>query len=80
MDSNHRLVSLMEHEHSALLMSAPAFTVLDMVKLDVEATRKLLDDLLSEPIRRSPWEEIEPDYEFLDPFVTVLHRSGAGRA
>ena len=31
----------------------------------MDAVGKMLDDLLAEPIRRSPYEELEPDYEFL---------------
>lgn len=37
-----------------------------MVKIDVDAVGKLLDELLSEPIRRSPYEDLEPDYEFMN--------------
>lgn len=35
-----------------------------MVKIDVDAVGKMLDDLLA-PVVRSPYEELEPDYEFL---------------
>ncbi len=35
-----------------------------MVKIDVEAVGKMLDELLA-PIVRSPYEEVEPDYEFM---------------
>lgn len=35
-----------------------------MVKIDVEAVGKMLDDLLA-PVVRSPYEELEPDYEYL---------------
>lgn len=37
-----------------------------VVKIDVEAVAKMLDDLLA-PVARSPYEGVEPDYEFLDP-------------
>lgn len=36
-----------------------------MVKIDVEAVGKMLDELLSEPVTRSQYEDLEPDYEFL---------------
>jgi hypothetical protein len=35
-----------------------------MVKIDVEAVGKMLDDLLA-PVVRSPYEDLEPEYEFL---------------
>jgi hypothetical protein len=35
-----------------------------MVKIDVEAVGKMLDDLLA-PVVRSPYEDLEPDYEFM---------------
>lgn len=37
-----------------------------MVKIDVEASGKWLHGLFSEPIRRSPYEDLEPDYEFMN--------------
>jgi len=37
-----------------------------VVKRDVEATSRMLDELLAVPAR-SPFEELEPDYEFWDP-------------
>jgi hypothetical protein len=41
-----------------------------MVKIDVEAVGRMLDEMLAPPapvIRRPEFEETEPDYEFLDP-------------
>jgi hypothetical protein len=41
-----------------------------MVKIDVEAVGRMLDEMLavpSEVIRRSEFEETEPDHEFLVP-------------
>ncbi|MFF1251257.1 hypothetical protein ACFVYC_01990 [Pseudarthrobacter sp. NPDC058329] len=35
-----------------------------MVKLDVAATKRLLAELLAEP-ELSPYEDIEPDYEYM---------------
>lgn len=35
-----------------------------MVKIDVEAVGDMLDDLLA-PVVRSPYEELEPEYEFI---------------
>lgn len=35
-----------------------------MVKIDVDVVGKMLDDLLA-PIVRSPYEDLEPDYEFM---------------
>lgn len=44
-----------------------------MVKIDVEAVGKMLDDLLA-PVAPSPYEGLEPDYEFMpDP---PGHRAG----
>ncbi|WP_181038761.1 hypothetical protein [Arthrobacter sp. Y81] len=37
-----------------------------MVKIDVAAVGKMLDELLA-PAERSPYEDCEPDYEFLMP-------------
>jgi hypothetical protein len=37
-----------------------------VVKLDVEAVGAMLDEMLADP-GRSPFEELEPDYEFLEP-------------
>lgn len=38
-----------------------------MVKIDVDAVGKMLDELLA-PVVRSPYEDLEPEYEFLpDP-------------
>jgi hypothetical protein len=37
-----------------------------VVAVDVKAVEKELDDLLA-PVARSPYEDMEPDYEFLDP-------------
>lgn len=48
---------------SDLLTNVPS-----MVKIDVEAVSRMLDEMLalpSEVIRRSEFEETEPDYEFL---------------
>jgi hypothetical protein len=41
-----------------------------MVKIDVEAVGRMLDEMLAAPsevIRRSEFEETEPDYDFLVP-------------
>jgi hypothetical protein len=46
-----------------------------MVKIDVEAVGRMLDKMLAAPsgvIRRSEFEETEPDYEYLDPAVRRL--------
>ncbi|WP_364746162.1 hypothetical protein [Arthrobacter sp. LAR12-1-1.1] len=37
-----------------------------MVKIDVEAVGAMLDELLA-PVERSPFEELEPDYEYMEP-------------
>lgn len=44
----------------------PTLTVMsrDMVKIDVDAVGKMLDELLA-PIVRSPYEELEPDHEYM---------------
>lgn len=45
-------------------MSVPAASVRCVVKLDVEALGAMLDDLLADP-GPSPYEELEPDPEYL---------------
>lgn len=45
-------------------MSGPPHRVHYVVKIDVEAVGKMLDDLLA-PVERSPYEELEPDYEYM---------------
>lgn len=35
-----------------------------MVKIDVEAVGKMLDDLLA-PVVRSPHEDLEPEFEYM---------------
>jgi hypothetical protein len=52
-------------ETSATVSRLPA-TVRSVVKIDVEAVGAMLDELLADPVR-SPLEELEPDYEFLEP-------------
>jgi len=37
-----------------------------VVKIDVEAVAAMLDEMLAVP-SRSPFEELEPGYEFLEP-------------
>jgi hypothetical protein len=37
-----------------------------VVKIDVQAVAAMLDEMLAVP-GRSPFEELEPDYEFLEP-------------
>jgi hypothetical protein len=46
-------------------MSAHCSTVSSVVKIDVEAVGAMLDEMLAVP-RRSPFEDLEPDYEFLN--------------
>ena len=49
-----------------------------MVKIDVEAVGKMLDELLA-PVERSPHEDLEPDYEVGAGNSTgVLNRVSAG--
>lgn len=45
-------------------MSGLRTSVRPMVKIDVEAVGKMLDDLLA-PVVRSPYEDVEPEYEFM---------------
>jgi hypothetical protein len=57
-------------------MSVPALSVQPVVKIDVEAVGRMLDEMLAAPsevIRRSEFEEAEPDYEYLEPAVRRLH-------
>lgn len=35
-----------------------------MVKIDVDAVGKMLDELLA-PVVRSPYEDLEPDYDYM---------------
>lgn len=46
-------------------MSFLAAIVPSVVKIDVEAVAAMLDEMLAAP-SRSPFEDVEPDYEFLD--------------
>lgn len=47
-------------------MSGPRPSVRSVVKIDVEAVGAMLDELLA-PVERSPFEELEPDYEYMEP-------------
>lgn len=52
-------------------MSYRAANVCAVVKIDVEAVGKMLDDLLA-PVVRSPYEDLEPDYEFMRETPTII--------
>jgi hypothetical protein len=46
-----------------------------VVKINVEAVSRMLDEMLAKPaevIRRSEFEDVEPDYEYLDPATRQL--------
>ena len=48
-------------------MSRPLASASFVVKIDVEAVGKMLDELLA-PVVRSPYEDFEPEYEYMpDP-------------
>lgn len=49
-----------------LSLSVLGLSVRGMVKIDVDAVGKMLDELLA-PARRPSYEDCEPDYEFLAP-------------
>ncbi|SKB69006.1 hypothetical protein SAMN05660473_01931 [Arthrobacter sp. 49Tsu3.1M3] len=56
-------------------LSVPVANVHTMEKIDVEAVGRMLDEALAAPsqvIRRSEFEETEPDYEYLDPAVKAF--------
>jgi len=45
-------------------VSWPHTMIPDVVKIDVEAVGAMLDELIAP---RSAYEELEPDYEYLEP-------------
>ena len=54
-------------------MSDTVASVGSVVKIDVEAVGAMLDDMLADP-GRPKYEELEPDYEFLEPAFHCICR------
>ena len=55
------------------MVSYPGASVRYVVKIDVEAVGAMLDEMLAVP-GRSPFEEMEPDYEFMEPAAYCICR------